>query len=39
MDRVIPWSRLLELIAPHDHRGETDRQPHDLERMLRIHFL
>lgn len=39
MDRVIPWSRLLELIEPHYHRGETGRQPHDLERMLRIYFL
>jgi transposase, IS5 family len=39
MDAVIPWSRLLSLIEPHYHRGETGRQPHDLERMLRIYFL
>ena len=39
MDRVIPWARLLELIEPHYHRGKTGRQPHDLERMLRIYFL
>ena len=39
MDAVIPWPRLLELIAPHYHRGGTGRQPHDLERMLRIYFL
>jgi IS5 family transposase len=39
MDRVIPWPRLLELIEPHYHRGETGRQPHELERMLRIYFL
>ena len=39
MDAVIPWRRLLKLIAPHYHRGRTGRQPHDLERMLRIHFM
>ncbi len=39
MDAVIPWPRLLQLIEPHYHRGKTGRQPHDLERMLRIYFL
>ena len=39
MDRVIPWPRLLELIAPYYHERKTGRQPHDLERMLRISFL
>jgi IS5 family transposase len=39
MDAVIPWPWLLKLIVPHYHRGETGRQPHDLERMLRIYFL
>ena len=39
MDRVIPWPRLLELIAPYYHEGKTGRQPHNLERMLRIYFL
>jgi len=39
MDVVIPWSRLLGLIEPHYHAGKTGRQPHDLERMLRIYFL
>jgi IS5 family transposase len=39
MDAVIPWPRLLELIEPHYHQGATGRQPHDLERMLRIYFL
>jgi IS5 family transposase len=39
MDAVIPWPRLLSLIEPHYHQGETGRQPHDLERMLRIYFL
>ncbi len=36
MDAVIPWPRLLQLIEPSYHRGKTGRQPHDLERMLRI---
>jgi IS5 family transposase len=39
MDAVIPWARLIALIQPHYHRGKTGRQPHDLERMLRIYFL
>ena len=39
MDAVIPWARLLALLAPHYHRGATGRQPHDLERMLRIYFV
>ncbi len=39
MDKVIPWPRLLQLIEPHYHAGKTGRQPHDLERMLRIYFL
>jgi IS5 family transposase len=39
MDAVIPWPRLLQLIEPCYHRGKTGRQPHDLERMLRIYFL
>ncbi len=39
MDAVIPWSRLVSLIQPHYHQGKTGRQPHDLERMLRIYFM
>jgi IS5 family transposase len=39
MDAVIPWRRLLKLIEPHYHAGKTGRQPHDLERMLRIYFM
>jgi len=39
MDAVIPWSRLLQRIRPHYHQGATGRQPHDVERMLRIYFL
>ena len=39
MDAVIPWRGLLKLIEPHYHAGKTGRQPHDLERMLRIYFM
>ncbi len=39
MDGVIPWQRILELIEPHYHLGKLGRQPHDLERMLRIYFM
>ena len=39
MDAVIPWRRLLKLIEPHYHSGKMGRQPHDLERMLRIYFM
>ncbi len=39
MDAVIPWPRLLRLVGRHYPRGATGRQPHDLERMLRIYFL
>ena len=39
MDGVIPWRRILELIEPHYHLGKLGRQPHDLERMLRIYFM
>ncbi len=39
MDRVIPWSQLLALIAPHAPAGKTGRPPFALEVMLRIHLL
>ena len=39
MDAVIPWRRLLKLIEPHYHPGKMGRQPHNLERMLRIYFM
>jgi IS5 family transposase len=39
MDTVIPWPRLLALIEPYYHPAGRGRQPHDLERMLRIYFL
>jgi len=39
MDTVIPWARLIALIEPHYHQAGRGRQPHELERMLRIYFL
>lgn len=39
MDAVIPWPRLLALIAPHYPKAGKGRQPVGLERMLRIYFL
>ena len=39
MDAVIPWARLIALIAPYYPKRGRGRQPHDLERMLRIYFL
>jgi len=39
MERVVPWSRLVNLIAPHSLDGGIGRPPFPLEVMLRIHFL
>jgi IS5 family transposase len=39
MDRIVPWSGLVELIQPHYPRGEQGRPPVGLERMLRLYFL
>jgi transposase, IS5 family len=39
MDAVIPWARLLELVEPHYPKAGAGRQPHPMERMLRIYFM
>jgi transposase, IS5 family len=39
MDAVIPWGRLIALIAPHYPKAGNGRQPLGLEKMLRIYFL
>lgn len=39
MDAVIPWQRLLGLIEPHYPKAGNGRQPHPLERMLRVYFM
>lgn len=38
MNKIIPWSELCAVILPH-YKQEGGRRPHDLELMLRIHFL
>ena len=39
MEEVIPWGKLLAVIAPHYPKGERGRPPMGLERMLRVYFL
>jgi IS5 family transposase len=39
MEEVIPWTRLLAVVAPHYPKGERGRPPIGLERMLRVYFL
>jgi transposase, IS5 family len=39
MDRVVPWSALVELIAPYYPEGKNGRPPFALETMLRTHFM
>lgn len=39
MERVVPWSELLELIEPHYPRAGNGRQPIGLSVMLRTYFL
>lgn len=38
MNEVVPWVALTATIQPH-YRSQYGRPPHDLELMLRIHFL
>ena len=39
MEQVVPWARLVAVIAPHYPKGQRGRRPIGLERMLRIYFL
>jgi transposase, IS5 family len=39
MEKVVPWSRLVERLRPFYPKGERGRPPVGLERMLRIYFL
>ena len=39
MEQVVPWSALVELIAPYYPEGKTGRPPFCLQTMLRIHFM
>ena len=39
MERIVPWSELEAVIAPHYPKGENGRPPVGLSVMLRIYFL
>jgi len=39
MERVVPWSDLVALIAPYMPEGRRGRPPFAIEAMLRIHFM
>jgi IS5 family transposase len=40
MEKVVPWARLLEVIAPHYPKsGKRGRPPIDMECMLRMYFI
>lgn len=39
MEQVVPWSDLVELIAPYYPEGKTGRPPFSLQTMLRTHFM
>ena len=39
MERVVPWSALVALVAPHAPEGKTGRPPFPIETLLRIHFM
>jgi len=39
MNRIVPWQKLCDVVAPHYPKGEAGRPPIPLEQMLRINFL
>ncbi|MEX8492426.1 transposase, partial [Sphaerotilus sp.] len=39
MERVVPWSALVALVAPYMPEGRRGRPPFAVEAMLRIHFM
>ena len=39
MEQVVPWTALVELIAPYYPEGKNGRPPFALETMLRVHFM
>jgi IS5 family transposase len=39
MERVVPWSELVGLVAPYLPEGRRGRPPFATEAMLRIHFM
>jgi len=39
MERVVPWTALVQIVEPHCPRAKTGRPPFAVETMLRIHYL
>ena len=39
MERVVPWTELVSLVAPYLPEGRRGRPPFPVEAMLRIHFM
>jgi transposase, IS5 family len=39
MERVVPWTALVQIVEPHCPRAKTGRPPFAIETMLRIHYL
>ena len=39
MERVVPWSVLVQIVEPLYPRAKTGRPPFGIETMLRIHYL
>jgi IS5 family transposase len=39
MERVVPWSKLCEVIEPHYPKAGNGRPPVGLQRMLRMYFV
>jgi transposase, IS5 family len=39
MERVVPWSALVQVVEPYYPKAKTGRLPFGIETMLRIHYL
>ena len=39
MERVVPWSVLVQIAEPHYPKAKTGRPPFGIQTMLRIHYL
>jgi IS5 family transposase len=39
MEKVVPWTVLVEIVAPHCPKSKTGRPPFPIETMLRVHYM
>ena len=39
MERVVPWTALVQVVEPYYPRAKTSRPPFGIETMLRVHYL